>query len=76
MIHIKLEGAYSRVYDENIQIYGLNIQCNGFESIKNAKIMGLRGQVAFFYIKKLVIKDFTCMDLCKINFTCSREYCS
>ncbi len=58
-------GAYTRVYDENIQIYGLNIICNGHDYFSSSKgdIPGLRGMVSFFYINNLMIKDFTCPDL-------------
>ncbi len=62
------EGAFTRTYDENITILGLHIQCNKLESARNTKIVGLRGQVAFFYIKNLVIRDFTCMDLKNFSF--------
>lgn len=62
------EGAYTRTYDENITLIGLHICCNKYESAKNTKIVGLRGQVSFFYIKNLVIQDFTCMDLGGFSF--------
>ncbi len=61
-------GAYSRTYDENITITGLHIICNGVVSgapVATAKkvIPGLRGHVSFFYVKNLVIRDFTALDL-------------
>lgn len=61
-------GAYHRTYDENITITGLHIICNNVVSSApavNAKkvIPGLRGHVSFFYVKNLVIRDFTALDL-------------
>lgn len=62
------KGAYTRTYDENITITGLNIICNGVQSSaasnENKEVIpGLRGHLSFFYIKNLVIKDFTALDL-------------
>lgn len=62
------KGAYTRMYDENITVCGLNIICNGVQSSNptaksKSVIAGLRGHIAFFYVKNLVIKNFTALDL-------------
>lgn len=62
------KGAYTREYDENITITGLNLICDGVQSshptAENKNVIpGLRGHLSFFYIKNLVIRDFTALDL-------------
>lgn len=61
------KGAYTRTYNENIKIIGLhlicnNVQCRGVDGGKKV-IPGLRGHLAFFYMKNLEIRDFVSMDL-------------
>ena len=61
-------GAFTKTWNHHIQVHGLHLICNGVrcngESVKSEKcIPGLRGQIAFHYIKDLVIRDFTEMDL-------------
>jgi hypothetical protein len=56
------KGAYTRSYDSHIKIEGLNIICNNVD-VRDEEIPGLRGQVAFYYVKDLIIRDFRCMDL-------------
>lgn len=52
--------AFEREYDENIIIKGLSIQMNGLDNGSDVgNIQGLCGTVSFFYIKNLLIKDFT-----------------
>ncbi|MDR0682586.1 MAG: hypothetical protein LBG15_12180 [Dysgonamonadaceae bacterium] len=60
-------GAYSRTYNENIEINGLNLICNGLDDNHSA-IQGLVGQVSFFHVRNLTIKDFTCIDLLTTRF--------
>ena len=67
------KGVYTREYDENITITGLNIICDGVVSSKptaeNKKVIpGLRGHLSFFYVKNLVIRDFTALDLPPADF--------
>lgn len=51
--------AFDRIYDENINIKGLNIQMNGLDNGNDiGRIQGLCGTVSFFYIKNLVIEGF------------------
>jgi hypothetical protein len=56
------KGALNKTYDENIVIEGLQISVNGIDKVFN-EIYGLRGQIAFFYIKDLKIERFRMMDL-------------
>ncbi|MDR2410158.1 MAG: hypothetical protein LBE13_18900 [Bacteroidales bacterium] len=60
-------GAYSNTYNENIEINGLNLMCNELDDNHSA-IQGLVGQVSFFHVRNLVIKNFTCADLLKGRF--------
>ena len=54
------KGAYTRTYNSNITVQGLNLSVN----TKNitTDINGLRGYIAFFYVKNLVIDNFTLLD--------------
>lgn len=56
------KGALTKTYDENITIKNLNLIVNGVDR-RDREIFGLRGQVAFFYIKNLRIDGFKCEDL-------------
>jgi lysophospholipase L1-like esterase len=61
------KGALTKTYDEHISIEGLHIEVNGVD--KNfTEVYGLRGQLAFFYIKDLSIDRFRCYDLGKAQF--------
>jgi len=66
--HIILnKGALTKTYDQHITIEGLQIIVNGIE--KNmTEVYGLRGQLAFFYVKDLRIEHFRCLDLGKGQF--------
>ncbi len=63
-------GAYTREYDEDITILGMTLHCCGVDTSPKAEnaIPGLRGQLSFFYVKDLVIRDFTCPDLLSYGF--------
>ncbi|QGY47219.1 hypothetical protein GM418_27210 [Maribellus comscasis] len=61
------EGALTKKWDENITVKGLNIIVNDVD-IYVGEIYGLRGQLAFFYIKDLRIERFRCMDLGKAQY--------
>lgn len=57
-------GALTREYDEDITLSGADIRCNGLFSGQDIPlIVGLCCQVGFFYIKDLIIRDFTMLDL-------------
>jgi hypothetical protein len=49
------KGAMSRTYNQNITIAGLDLRVNGVDRPFDS-IYGLRGHVAFFYIKDLKIE--------------------
>ena len=61
------KGALSKSYDEHITIDGLYIIVNGIDKAMS-EVFGLRGQIAFFYVKDLCIVHFRCMDLGKGQF--------
>lgn len=62
-------GALVRKYDSNIRIKGLHLECNGIDTGSDIpEIVGLRGHVSMFYVKNLLIEDFTLLDLQKRNF--------
>ncbi len=56
------KGALTKTYDEQILISGLNLSVNGVDICK-FEVFGLRGQIAFFYVKDLRIERFRCPDL-------------
>ena len=57
------KGALSKEYDTNITIRGLNIVCNEKTGSSMEYVEGLRGQVAFYYVKNLIISEFECLDI-------------
>lgn len=62
-------GAYDRTYNENIKISGLNIKMNGIDQGYDMEpILGLMGNVSFFYVKNLEITDFTTLDIGPMSF--------
>lgn len=62
------EGALKREYDTDITIEGLHLITNGVEARHNAAVYGLTGELSFFYIKRLRIFDFECLDLPRLSF--------
>lgn len=66
--HVLLnKGALTKTYDHNIVVEGLHVVVNGID--KNfTEVYGLRGQIAFFYVKDLKIERFRCLDLSKGQF--------
>ncbi|WP_228780129.1 hypothetical protein [Aquiflexum lacus] len=66
--HVLLnKGALTKNYDEHISIQGLHIIVNGIDKVFS-EVYGLRGQIAFFYVKDLRIEHFRMMDLEKAQF--------
>lgn len=61
------KGALTKTYNEHILIEGLSIIVNGQDRCYN-EVCGLRGQLAFFYVKDLKIERFRCEDLCAGQF--------
>ncbi|MEZ5414934.1 MAG: hypothetical protein R3F03_11565 [Opitutaceae bacterium] len=56
------KGALTKTHDENILIEGLHLQVNE-QDVPRWDIPGLRGQVAFFCVRDLIIRRFRCYDL-------------
>lgn len=66
--HVLLnKGALTKTYDHNISVSGLQILVNGIDK-PFSEVYGLRGQIAFFYVKDLRIERFRCMDLNRMQF--------
>ena len=61
--HVLLnKGALTKTYDEHISIEGLQVIVNGIDKVFT-EVYGLRGQIAFFYVRDLRIERFRCLDL-------------
>ncbi|MBI4892683.1 MAG: hypothetical protein HY821_18810 [Acidobacteria bacterium] len=66
--HVLLnKGALTKTWDENITVSGLQIIVNGVD-VRNWKVYGLHGQIAFFYVKDLKIERFRCLDLGRAQY--------
>jgi hypothetical protein len=66
--HVLLnKGALTKIYDEHISIEGLQVMVNGVDA-NSFPVYGLRGQLAFFYVKDLRVAHFRCLDLGKTQF--------
>ena len=61
------KGALTKTYDENILVEGLHIIVNGIDKAMT-EVFGLRGHIAFFYVKDLRIERFRCLDLKEAQF--------
>lgn len=61
------KGALTKQFDHNISIEGLQIIVNGID-VNFTDVFGLRGHLAFFYIKDLRIERFRCMDVARGQF--------
>lgn len=61
------KGALTRIYDKNIIIEGLHIIVNGIDKT-NGEVKGLRGHLAFYFVKDLKIERFRCLDLLNNQF--------
>lgn len=67
--HVLLnKGALTRTWDEHITVKGLHVSVNGVVK-RYDKIFGLRGQLAFFYVKDLRIEGFRCYDIEGVQFS-------
>ena len=62
------KGAITKTYDQHIVIEGLQIVVNGVDACLYKEAYGLRGQLAFFYVKDLRIEHFRCLDLGRSQF--------
>jgi len=61
------KGAYTRTYDENIRITGLNLIVNGFD-LNHQEIVGMNSHIGFHFVRNLVVRDFVCRDLMPRGF--------
>ena len=61
------KGALSRTYNHSITITGLTLDVNGVDKPMDA-IYGLRGHIAFFYVKDLKIERLRCTGLVNGQF--------
>ncbi len=67
--HVLLnKGALTRTWDEHIAVKGLHVSVNGVVKRYN-EVFGLRGQLAFFYVKDLRIEGFRCYDIEGVQFS-------
>ena len=57
------KGALTRSWDYDIIIRGLHLICNGQQRGSSTPVVGLAGELSFFYVKRVRIFDFVCMDL-------------
>ena len=58
------KSAEKRLYDENIVIRGMTLECNGVDiSREHENIVGANAHVVLFYTKHTKIENFTCLDL-------------
>lgn len=60
------KGAFTKIYDTDIKITGLNIICNGDDFI--IAVNGIRALVAFFYAKNIQLTNIRCEDLGTLTF--------
>lgn len=66
--HIILnKGALTRTYNHNITITGLDVRVNEVD-LPMSTIYGLRGHIAFFYVKDVKIERFRCSGLVNGQF--------
>jgi hypothetical protein len=61
-------GALNKTWNHHITVEGLQIIVNGVDNLSNCHVFGLRGQLAFFYVKDLRIEHFRCLDLGRGQF--------
>lgn len=62
-------GALDRTWNENITLRGLRLKVNGIDGGKDIPgIVGLRGHLAFFYIRNLLLEDIEIPDLEKSRY--------
>lgn len=67
------EGAFDGRYNENISLSGAHIVVNGVESAGASPesenvIAGLRGHIAFLYIRNLLVENVTITDLMEKDY--------
>ena len=70
-------GAYTREWNHDIRVEGLRVVTQGCcvqgrvqgQYVSHSHLIpGLRGQLAFFYVRRLTVRGFTCLDLPEADF--------
>ena len=61
-------GALTGETDSDILVEGLRLICNGCNGTVAEVVPGLRGQLNFYRVKNLTLRDVACPDLPKISF--------
>jgi len=61
------KGALTKTFDQHITVEGLNLIVNGVDKPMD-EVYGLRGHLAFFYVKDIRIERFRCEDLAKPQY--------
>ena len=65
------KGFANGIYNRNISINGLHIDCNGVESADwgvDSRLVGLRAHVGMIHVKNLTVSDFECIGLLKKDY--------
>lgn len=65
------KGFATGIYNHNITLSGLHIDCNGIESADwgvNSRLVGLRAHIGMINITNLVVEDFECIGLLKKDY--------
>ena len=58
-------GALTGETDEDILVEGLRLECAGYEGTAGERVPGLNGQLSFYRVRRLTIRDAVCLDLPK-----------
>ena len=68
------KGIFERKVNEDISITGLHFNANGVQHTDptlandNGNILGVRGHIAFVFVKDLVLRDIIIPDLCSADY--------
>ena len=57
------KGASTGVYNENIRISGLHLICNSMTGTSSSYKLGLRGKIAFCYVRNLILEGIYVDDI-------------
>lgn len=65
------KGFANGIYNRNISINGLHIDCNGVESADwgvDSRLVGLRAHVGMIHVRNFTVSDFECIGLLKKDY--------
>ena len=62
------KGAETRTYNENIEIDGLTVEVNGIDNLTDLDVPGLRAHLNFFYVKRLILRNYKCEDIDSMQY--------